>query len=282
MSDDNQDIREYYNADAEYEDRRLEEHQLERDLTRRYLETYLPPVNLPQAGRVLEIGAATGAYTLWLAQRGYHVLAVDLSEQELAYSRKRLEAAGLADRVAYRVDDARWLEQVPEKNFEVVLLMGPLYHLILEDDRLLAIRQAVQRLKPGGVFFSSFISRFGILGDLLRNVPGWIEDADEVRGILDVGRDPDHYPKGGFRGYFTTTAEIQPLHEQAGLETLVLAGVEPAISADDDSYNRLEGRRRELWQDLLFEVSREPSMLASSRHLLYIGQKLALSGAGAP
>jgi S-adenosylmethionine-dependent methyltransferase len=277
MSDDIQDIQDYYNADAEYEDRRLEGHQLERDLTKRYLEMYLPPANLQKAARILEIGAATGVYTLWLAQRGYKVVAVDLSEQELAYSRKRIESAGLLDLVTYRVDDARFLEQVPEQDFEAVLLMGPLYHLILEADRLMAIRQAVQRLKPGGVFFSSFISRFGILGDLLRNVPGWIEDGDEVRGILDVGRDPDHYPKGGFRGYFATIGEIRPLLEQAGLETLVLAGVEPAISADDESYNRLEGRRRELWQDLLYEVSREPSMLASSRHLLYIGKTPALS-----
>ena len=273
MSDNIQDIRDYYNAAVEGEDKRLENHQLERDLTRRYLEAYLPKSNLPEAGRILEIGAATGAYTLWLAQHGYQVLAVDLSEQELELSMQSIEAAGLAERVKYRVDDARWLAQVPERDFDAVLLMGPLYHLVLEADRILAVQSAVERLKPGGVFVSSFISRFGLLGDLLRNVPGWIEDGDEVRAILEIGRDPNHYPKGGFRGYFTTVAEIRPLHEQAGLETLVLAGVEPAISADDESYNRLEGQQLALWQDLLYEISREPSMLASSRHLLYIGRK---------
>jgi S-adenosylmethionine-dependent methyltransferase len=273
MSDDIWDIQAYYNAELEHEDQRLEGHQLERDLTRRYLETYLPPANLPQAGRILEIGAATGAYTLWLAQRGYQVLAVDLSEQELQLSRQHIEAAGLAERVGYRLDDARRLAMVPERDFDAVLLMGPLYHLVLESDRLLAVQQAAARLMPGGVFVSSFISRFGILGDLLRNVPEWIEDTDEVRDILEIGRDPDHYPKGGFRGYFATIAEIPRLHEQAGLEMLVLAGVEPAISADDENYNRLEGQQRALWQDLLFEVSREPTLLASSRHLLYIGRK---------
>ncbi len=268
MNDNIQDIRDFYNAAVEGEDKRLENHQLERDLTRRYLDAYLPAT-----GNILEIGAATGAYTLWLAQRGCQVLAVDLSEQELALSRQRLEAAGLADRVGYRLDDARWLAQVPERDFDAVLLMGPLYHLVLEADRILAVQSAVERLKPGGVVVSSFISRFGILGDLLRNMPGWIEETDEVRAILEVGRDPDHYPKGGFRGYFTTVSEIRPLHEQAGVETLVLAGVEPAISADDESYNRLEGQQRALWQDLLYEISREPSVLASSRHLLYVGQK---------
>lgn len=51
------------------------------------------------------------------------------------------------------------------------------------------------------------------MSDLLRNVPQWIQDRDEVRAILDLGRDPEHYPSGQFRGYFATVEEIAPLHE---------------------------------------------------------------------
>lgn len=66
------DIRAYYDKPECGEDSRLERHQLERDVTIRFLQDYLPP-----KGRVLEIGAATGAYTLWLAGRGHPVTAVD-------------------------------------------------------------------------------------------------------------------------------------------------------------------------------------------------------------
>lgn len=52
-----------------------------------------------------------------------------------------------------------------------------------------------------------------------------------------------------------------------------IAGVEPAISADDESYNRLEGDVRERWLDLLFEISSEPSIVAASRHILYVGRR---------
>ena len=107
----------------------------------------------------------------------------------------------------------------------------------------------------------------------MRVVPDWIEHRDEVRSVIEKGHDPENWPEGGFKGYFTTVEEIAPLHEEVGLETLVVAGVEPAISADDESYNCLEGERLKLWQDLLFEVSKEPSMVASSRHLLYVGRK---------
>jgi hypothetical protein len=58
-----------------------------------------------------------------------------------------------------------------------------------------------------------------------------------------------------------------------GFETLVVAGIEPAISADDDSYNKLQGKERQLWLDLLYEMSTEESIIGASRHLLYIGKK---------
>jgi len=171
------------------------------------------------------------------------------------------------------VADARDLSGIAGGDFDAVLLMGPLYHLLEESDRLLALTQSLSLLKPGGLVFSSLISRFGIMGSLLKDYPHWIENQAEVWSLVEQGRDPEDAPKGGFRGYFSTLLEARFLHESAGLQTLVLAGAEPAISADDESYNLLEGKRRELWLDLFFHISTEPSMVASSRHLLYIGRK---------
>ena len=151
--------------------------------------------------------------------------------------------------------------------------MGPLYHLIVEEDRKTALKEAFARLREGGVIFSAFISRFGIMGHLLKNVPGWIEDQAEVQSILAHGKDPAHFPPGTFRGYFAQPSEIAPLHEEIGFETLVVAGVEPGISADDESYNRLQGTQRQQWLDLFEAISTESSILGASRHILYIGRK---------
>ncbi len=91
--------------------------------------------------------------------------------------------------------------------------------------------------------------------------------------ILEQGRDPEHLPDEGFRGYFARVDEIAPLHEATGFKTIALAGVEPAISSDDESYNKLEGIQRELWLDLFDEISTEDSIIGASRHLLYVGRK---------
>ena len=267
MKDDVSDIIAMYDNSVTEEHLRLEEHQLEYDLTWRYLDKYLPA-----GGRVLEIGAATGRYTLALARRGYAVTAVDLSGKLLAQCQEFLDKEGLAERVRLIRADARDLGAIEGNNYDAVLLMGPLYHLVIKADRRAAIVQARDRLKAGGLLFSAFISRYGIFGDLIKNVPDWIHEREDVRSILDRGRDPEGY-EGRFRGYFATVAEIAPLHEGVGFETLALAGVEPGISADDESYNQLQGEQRQLWLDLFFEISTEPSSIAASRHLLYIGKK---------
>jgi SAM-dependent methyltransferase len=266
--DDVSDIAAYYNNDPEREHSRLERHQLERDITWRYLNQYLP-----SQGTVLEIGAATGRYTLELAKRGYSITAVDLSAGLLEECRKSITNSGLEKQVRFVIADARDLSKVAEREFGVVLLMGPLYHLTAEADRKAVLKEAFTRLRKGGVLFSAFISRFGIMGDLLKNMPGWIEDQTEVQSILEKGKDPDHLPQEGFRGYFATPAEVAPLHEAIGFETLEVAGVEPAISANDESYNNLQGKQRQLWLDLLYEISTEKSIIGASRHLLYVGRK---------
>lgn len=171
------------------------------------------------------------------------------------------------------VADARDLIEVTEKDFDAVLLMGPLYHLVEEADRKAALKEGFDRLRAGGIIFSSFISRFGIMGDLLKKVPAWIEDQAEVRSVLERGKSPGGHPRGGFRGYFAQISEIPLLHEAVGFRTLTMAGVEPAISADDESYNKLQGKQRQLWLDLFYEMSTEKSILGASRHILYIGKK---------
>lgn len=268
MQDDVNDIAAYYNNNSEGEHTRLERHQLEHDLTWRYLDAYLPP-----AGKILEIGAASGRYTLEFARRGYQVTAVDLSATLLDICRVNLEQANLGERVRLVVADVRCLDQVADDDYDAALLMGPLYHLVEQDDRVRALQEAIARLRSGGLLFSAWISRYGIMADILKDTPEWIDDQTHVKSILESGRRPAHYPKGGFRGYFARVEEIAPLHEKLGLETLVLAGVEPVIAADDESYNQLEENRRQLWFDLFYALSTEISILGASRHLLYIGKK---------
>ncbi|MGH7899337.1 MAG: SAM-dependent methyltransferase, partial [Candidatus Binatia bacterium] len=60
---------------------------------------------------VLEIGSGWGALAIHLARRhGCRVTSLTLSEQQLAFARRRAEEAGIADRVDFRLCDYRQTE----------------------------------------------------------------------------------------------------------------------------------------------------------------------------
>ncbi len=267
MTDDISDIQAYYDANVEKEDVRLERHQQERDVSWRYLEKYLP-----KCGRILEIGAATGVYTIPLAKRGYDITAVDLAPKNINALKKRLVQAKLQKLVKCYVADGRELENVPGKDFDAVLLMGPLYHLVEKTDREKAVQEAHKRLKRGGIIFSALVSRYGIWGTIMAKLPFLINRQEDLRSVFAKGRDAK-VQRGEFRGYFATVKEVKPLHEKLGFKTLALAGVEPANTVADEAYCALKGERRKLWLDLLFKISTEPSIIGASDHLLYIGVK---------
>ncbi len=268
MTEDLSYVIDYYNCHPAEEHRRLEMEQLELDITWRYLSETLPPQS-----KLLEIGAATGRYTLPLAKCSHAVTAVDISEKLLEACRQNIIAAGLEGKVQVLLADARDLTALNDTGYDAVLMMGPLYHLTLQEDRKLALQQAYDRLRHGGLIFSAFISRFGVLGSALKYVPELIECQAEVHDLLELGKDSEELHPEGFRAYYATLEEIAPLHESIGFETLKLVATEPCISADFESYNKLKGRQRQLWLDLLYRVSAEPSMVASSNHMLYIGRR---------
>jgi ubiquinone/menaquinone biosynthesis C-methylase UbiE len=123
--------------------------------TRELLARYLPP----PAATVLDVGGGAGAYSLPLAKEGYSVNLVDPVplhvEQAAAASATQTEAP----LVGLEVGDARSLSQEDE-NVDAVLLLGPLYHLTLRDDRIRALREAWRVVRPGGVVVVAAISRF--------------------------------------------------------------------------------------------------------------------------
>ena len=181
-------------------------HQLERDVTWQYLDKYLP-----LRGRLLEVGAATGAYTLELARRGYEVLAVIwLSNSSPVRRPKRVR------RVYRRVSSSRLGMHASWRVFPKIRSRGPAHGATV----------------PLG---TSEGQNAGILGDVMKSSPSWIENEREVVSLIQRRHRPNDASRGGFRAYYVAVEEIAPLHEQAGFQTVVVAGVEPAISADDES-----------------------------------------------
>jgi 2-polyprenyl-3-methyl-5-hydroxy-6-metoxy-1,4-benzoquinol methylase len=108
--------------------------------------------------RIIDVGAGTGAYTLHFARRGYGVTAVDLVDHHVRRLAERAAGEGLSN-VACAQADARDLSAFAEASFDVVLCMGPLYHLGDEADRSRCIEECLRVLAPGGLLALAYVSK---------------------------------------------------------------------------------------------------------------------------
>lgn len=101
--------------------------------TMRYVEKYIKP-----GDRVIEIGAGTGRYSHALARRGYAVDAVELVEHNIEIFRENTLPG---ETVTVTQGNALDLSAFSDKEYDITLLLGPLYHLYSREDKRRAIRR---------------------------------------------------------------------------------------------------------------------------------------------
>jgi len=133
------------------EDKRLTTRhgQVEFLTTMRYIERYLQP-----GMKVLEIGAATGRYSLTLARMGYDVTAIELVQHNIDVFKKELRAG---DRIDLQQGNALDLSRFADNTFDMTLLLGPMYHLYTQEDQTRALEEALRVTKPGGYLFVAYV-----------------------------------------------------------------------------------------------------------------------------
>lgn len=260
----------YYDRQAEQEWERLERHRTEFAVTMRALREHLPP---PPA-RVLDCGGGPGRYAIELAQAGYTVTLFDLSSENLQVAEVKAAEAGVT-LAGYQQGTAIDLSRFPHTSFDAVLLMGPLYHLLKEENRRQALAEAYRVLKPGGLLFAAFISRYAGLRYAAAHEPTWLlEQTELLESILDTGVLPPRGEDGqAFVAHFAHPNEVGPLCRQAGFEVQVVLGVEGLVSMIEDGVNVLSGEAWDAWLNLNHRVAADSSIHGCVEHLLVVAHK---------
>ena len=124
----------------------------------------LLPIAEQTGGPILDLACGTGRTTLPLAEAGFEVVGVDLSEPMLALAREKARDGGL--NVAFHQQDCRYLD-LPTTAARMVSMTGNAFQEFLtneaQDDLL---RSVGRHLTPGGVFV--FDTRFPSVANLDR------------------------------------------------------------------------------------------------------------------
>ncbi|MFF1611243.1 class I SAM-dependent methyltransferase [Amycolatopsis sp. NPDC058278] len=227
-----------------------------RELLRRFL---------PAHARVLDVGGGTGVHAEWLATDGHAVHLVDIVADHVAH-------AGTLPGVTAEAGDARSLT-APDAAFDVVLLLGPLYHLVGPADRAQALAEAHRVLRPGGLLAAAGISRY--LSLLETGATGTLtaELTDPIRAVIETGAYDGHV--GFMPTHWHTATELRDEVVAAGFPEAGVYGIEgPAWPALDvagldrfDSLAEAALRAARIGEQ-------DPRILETSAHLLAVAQRV--------
>jgi ubiquinone/menaquinone biosynthesis C-methylase UbiE len=162
-----------------------------------------------------------------------------------------------------------------DHDFDLVLLLGPLYHLTDYKDRQSALAEAMRVLRPGGVVIGAAVTKFASLlhGYLANLIEDPVFKGIVARDLVDgQHRNPSNNPR-----YFTTTKFHEPTEfksefEAAGFLEVQTYSVESFTWMLGNLNGHLDRNTDELL-DHLRQIESEPSIQGISSHILAVGQK---------
>jgi SAM-dependent methyltransferase len=239
--------------------------------TQEVLRRHLPPA----PATVLDVGGGAGVHACWLALDGHRVHLVDPIDLHV---RQALEASAAQPDHSFTASlgEARALAAA-DRSADVVLLLGPLYHLLSPEDRLGALREALRVVRPRGLVVAAAISRYASLLDSLMR--GFIRDPEFLPILLRDLEDGQHRNPAGSPEWFTTAFFHHPdeLAQEvidAGLDLVEVVGVEGPGWLLPDIGDRWTD---ESWRESLLFAARavetEATMRGASAHLLAVARR---------
>jgi SAM-dependent methyltransferase len=264
-------VLEYYTSFAEENRLSVGVGRLELERTKELILRHAPPA----PASVADVGGGAGVYSFWLAGLQYDVDLIDPTPRLVEAARLRNQDATMPLR-SLQAGDARRLP-LADGSADVVLLMGPLYHLLERQHRLASIREGLRVLRAGGVIFAAAISRYAAVLDAVAFHPGLPSDLADMRTRATADgryRNTSGNPRYFVTAYFHRPEDLGAEMTDAGARRVDVFGVEGPgwLIHDFDGRWDDQAARAELLAAARL-VEREPSLRGVSAHLLAVARK---------
>ena len=246
-------IEKHYNKHTE-DLRLLRRHGIvEFETTMHHLRRFLKP-----GMQLLDIGAGTGRYTSALMAEGYDVKAVELVKRNIQVFLDREPTADVVQ------GDARNMPFIPTASADVTLLLGPLYHLIGDEEKLKALTEAKRVTKPDGLIFVAYLmNEYSILS--------YCFDEDRIGGLLEKGVvDREFHIKAEADELYDYVRidDINRLDAAAGLERVTIFSPDGAADYMRTRLNRMSDETFSLFIEYQKIVSERSDLIGAGSHVV--------------
>ena len=207
---------------------------------------------------ILDVGAGTGRYASALMDEGFKVKAVELVRRNIDVFLKREPDADVLQ------GDARSMPFIPSDFADVTLLLGPLYHLIGDDDKLLALNEARRVTKPGGLIFVAYLMNdYSILS--------YCFDEERISSLMESGAVDANFhvktPKGELYDY-VRIEDIDRLDRLANLQRVTIFSPDGAADYMRTRLNHMSQQSFDRFLDYQKSISERPDLIGAGSHVV--------------
>lgn len=248
----------YYNKFNE--DKRLNRRHgiVEFTIVKKYIDKYLK-----DNCKIIDIGAGTGKYSSYINSLGYDITAVELVKSNLVKLKENVPNIK-----AYQ-GNALDLSKFKDESFDIVLLFGPLYHLISKEEKIKALEEAKRIVKQNGIIMIQYcLKDFAIIkhGFIDENISESINNNTIDSNFNIISKEEDLYS-------FVTIDEIDELNSLLNLKSITRVNPDGLTEYMRPSINKLSDEDFNTYINYVLKNCEDKYMLGYGRHLLDIVTK---------
>ncbi len=226
----------------------------------KYIHEYLNKMNNP---KILDVGAGTGLYSIELAKEGYDVTAVELVKHNLMTLKAKKSP------VKAYLGCATDLSMFKDNSFDMVLLFGPLYHLISKEDKLKALMEAKKVVKEGGyILISYYMNEYAIIthGFKDNNILDAIKNKDVDKDFHITPKETDLYS-------MVRLEDINELNNLSNLKRIKIIAQDGPSDYIRPILNKMDKETFNMYLKYHLSTCERPELIGASSHVLDILRK---------
>ena len=243
------------------EDKRLnisKAHSIEFLTTTAFIDKYLK-----EGMKILDIGAGTGAYSIYYAKKGYDVTAVDPVKRNV----DNIKSKVIMDKMKIDIKQGNALNmaEFADESFDIILCLGPLYHLNNDKDKLKCIEETKRVCKKNGKIFYAYLSN-----DMVFITETILYTKNYLDGSL--------YDHGNFKltdgsFCFMTVAHMKHLMELSNLKEVKHIAADGLSELLRENINAFNDQQFKEWFRFHLYTCEKEEMIGYSNHIVFIAEK---------
>lgn len=231
--------------------------------TLKYIEAILGELDSP---KILEVGAGTGRYSIYLAKKGYDISALELSNRNLEVLKSKITDDMI---IKASKGNALDLSAYQEESFDMTLVLGPMYHLFSKEDKVLALKEAVRVTKKNGYILVAYCMNEPTVIDYIfkgQNLNKILENNMITEDWHCISTEKDIIA-------MIRLEEINEINESIPAVRIKIVATDGATNYMRDFIDQMDAFTFDKWMEYHFTICERLDLIGASHHTLDILKK---------